>query len=103
MRPSRRRHDPSREDQTPNVPVNWRRLFGYLGPYKLRMALAIGALAVYSAVGLVFPLVIGNLINSLHTITAGQTPDFSLINSIAGGLLALFFIQAAFSFVQGYN
>src|SRR5215813_2423643 len=103
MRPSRRRKS-GEEREVPNVPVNWRRLFGYLSPYKLRMAAAIGALAIYSAVGLFFPLVIGQLLGAaLPIATKGQAPDFTQLNSIAAALVGLFFVQALFSFIQGYN
>src|SRR5260221_646500 len=104
MRPSRRRSSGDQSRETPNVPVKWRRLFGYLNPYKLRMAVALVALAIYSAVGLFFPLVIGQLLGAaLPTAATGQIPDFSQLNSIAAALVGLFFVQAAFSFIQGYN
>ncbi len=51
------------QDNTPKTPVNWRRLFSYLGPYKWRMALAILALAFGNAMGLAFPLVIVRLLD----------------------------------------
>src|SRR5258707_3543320 len=101
MRPNRgrsRSSDRSADRPTPDTPVNWRRLFGYLSPYKGRMALAILALVFYSAAGLVFPLVIGSLLQSVV-----QQKDFSQLNVIAVGLVALFLFQATISFVQSYN
>src|SRR5260370_24103246 len=88
----------SANDQTPATPVNWRRLFGYLSPYRGRMALAIIALVFYSTAGLVFPLVIGQLLGSV----VGQK-DFGQLNNIALGLVALFLFQAAVSFLHSYN
>src|SRR5258708_38782050 len=90
-----KRQDPA---QTPATPVNWRRLFGYLSPYRGRMFLAIIALVFYSAAGLVFPLIIGSLLGSV----VGQK-DFGQLNTIALGLVALFLFQAAGSFVQSYT
>ncbi len=50
--------------------VNWSRLFGYLKPYRGRMALAILALLLSTGFGLAFPLVI---IRQLTTATQQQT------------------------------
>jgi subfamily B ATP-binding cassette protein MsbA len=91
--------DPLKEQE--NVPrgsVRWGRLFGYLRPYRLRMAVAIGALIVSSAVGLLFPLVIVQL---LETVLNDRRLDS--LNALALGLMGLFFVQALFSFVQSYN
>ncbi len=97
-----RRRAPLRRAQdapdTPNTPVNWRRLLGYLRPYKGRMALAIGALAVTSGMSLAFPLVIVRLLDSVlkqHALTQ--------LNLLAGVLVVLFFLQAAFTFFQSYS
>ena len=77
--------------------VKWGRLFGYLRPYLGRMGLAILALLVSSGFGLAFPLVIVRL---LDTVTQG-TSDAPL-NTLAGLLVALFLLQATFTFVQSY-
>jgi ATP-binding cassette, subfamily B, bacterial MsbA len=97
---SRRRAKPKDEttDNTPNTPISWRRLFSYLGPYKFRMVIATLALALASAVGLAFPLVVGQLLQSV--LTQG---DISQLNNLALALSALFLFQAAFYFVQGFN
>ncbi|CAN5667526.1 ABC transporter ATP-binding protein [soil metagenome] len=97
-----RRRAPLRRAQdapdTPNTPVNWRRLLGYLRPYKKRMALAIGALAVTSAMSLAFPLVIVRLLDSVL-----KQHDLTQLNLLAGVLVVLFFLQAAFTFFQSYS
>ena len=85
-------------DTTPNTPINWRRLLGYLGPHKGRMALVIGALAVSSVTGLAFPLVIVQLLGSVL-----DQKDMGVLTNFTGILLVLFLIQASFAFVQGYN
>jgi subfamily B ATP-binding cassette protein MsbA len=77
--------------------VNWRRLFGYLWPYKGRMALAILSLLISGGFGLGFPLVIVRL---LDTVT--KSHDFGSLNSLALLLVGLFLVQAAFSFLQSY-
>ncbi len=77
--------------------VKWGRLFGYLKPYRGRMALAILALLVYSGFGLAFPLVIVRLLDA-----ATQSLDFKTLNGLAGLLVGIFLFQAAFSFLQNY-
>ena len=77
--------------------VNWGRLFGYLRPYAGRMGLAILALVVSTGLGLVFPLVIVRL---LDTVTKAK--DAGPLNTLAATLVAVFLVQALFSFLQGY-
>ncbi|MBX2999465.1 MAG: ABC transporter ATP-binding protein [Caldilineaceae bacterium] len=83
---------------TPDTPVNWRRLWGYLKPYRGRMALAIGALAVSSAMGLTFPLVIVRLLDSVL-----QQQDVAQLNWLTLALIGVFFVQASFTLVQTYT
>ncbi len=77
--------------------VDWRRLFGYLKPYRGRMALAILALLLSTGFGLAFPAVIVRL---LDTVT--QAREFGPLNMMAGTLIGIFLFQAAFSFLQSY-
>lgn len=77
--------------------VNWRRLFGYLTPYRGRMVLAILALVLSTGVGLAFPLVIVNLLDAVT-----KTGTTTSINMLAGLLVVLFLVQALFGFVQSY-
>ncbi|MEO7913145.1 MAG: ABC transporter ATP-binding protein [Roseiflexaceae bacterium] len=77
--------------------VNWRRLFGYLQPYRWRMALAILALLFSSGLGLAFPLVIVRLLESVT-----QAKNYGSLNGLALLLVGLFLVQAAFAFVQSY-
>src|SRR5258708_28629769 len=99
LRPGRSfrvRHDPSREAETPNTPIHWRRLFAYLAPYKTRMAVAIVALAIYSAIGLAFPLVIVQLLSPpLPPAGSGggaQSPHVTALNTFALRLGGLFLV-----------
>ncbi len=77
--------------------VNWLRMLSYLKPYTGRMILAMIALALSTAFGLAFPAVIVQL---LDTVTKGN--DGSQLNTLAGLLIGLFLVQAAFSFIQSY-
>lgn len=81
-----------------NTPINWRRLLGYLRPYKGRMALAILALALASAMGLSFPLVIVQLLDSVL-----KQQNLGQLNLLALALVGIFFLQAAFTFFQSYS
>lgn len=94
-RPVRR----SGEDRpTPDTPVNWRRLLGYLKPYRGRMALAIAALSVSSAMGLTFPLVIVQLLDSVL-----KEQNLAQLNWLTLALIGVFFVQASFSLVMSYT
>ncbi|HUN10438.1 MAG TPA: ABC transporter transmembrane domain-containing protein [Aggregatilineales bacterium] len=78
--------------------MNWRRLIGYLGPYKARMALAILALMLSAALNLVFPFVIGQVVNSVLT-----QRNFDLLNQITIGLLVVFVFRSITSLIENYN
>ena len=77
--------------------VAWGRLFGYLKPYRGRMALAILALLISSGFGLAFPLVIVRLLSSVT-----QSKSVAPLNNLAFLLGGIFLLQAAFSFLQSY-
>jgi ATP-binding cassette, subfamily B, bacterial MsbA len=77
--------------------VSWGRLFGYLKPYWGRMALAILALLASSGLGLAFPLIIVRLLDSVT-----QVKSDGPLNMLAGVLVGMFLLQAAFSFAQSY-
>ncbi len=86
------------ERPVPNTPINWWRLFRYLRPYGRRMALAIAALTVASAMNLTFPLVIVRLLDSVL-----QQRDLGQLNVLTLALVGVFFLQALFTLVQSYN
>ncbi len=77
--------------------VPWRRLFGYLRPHAGRMAVALVSLAISSAVGLVFPLLIGRTVTDM--LAQG---DVAQLDRLVLGLLALFAIMSVTSFISGY-
>jgi len=78
--------------------VSWRRLLGYLRPYKRWMVVAIVAMLISSAVGLLIPLAVGQMVNAL----AGQALGFNL-NQVVLGLVAVVAVQGVFSLVQTYS
>ncbi|HST00002.1 MAG TPA: ABC transporter transmembrane domain-containing protein, partial [Terriglobales bacterium] len=77
--------------------VNWFRLLGYLKPYRGRMILALLALVFSTGLGLAFPALIAQLLDSVT-----KTKDTTPLNMLAGLLIGVFLLQAAFSFVQSY-
>ncbi len=81
----------------PFTAVNWGRLFGYLRPYWGRMTLAILALLLATGFGLAFPALIVRLLDSV-TSTGGTNQ----LNLLAGVLVSVFLLQAAFNFLQSY-
>ncbi len=88
------------EQQDARVPlraVNWRRLLGYLKPYRGQMVLAIVALIFSTGFGLAFPAVIVQLLN-----TVTQAKNTTPLNLLAGVLVGIFLLQAAFNFLQSY-
>ncbi len=83
---------------TPKTPINWRRLFGYLAPHRVRLAIAIFGLLFGTGLGLIFPLVIADL---LGAVLAEQ--GYEALNALTLTLIGLFLAQAFFTFVQSYN
>lgn len=77
--------------------VPWRRLFGYLKPYKWRMVIALAALAISSGVSLLFPLLIGQTVTDIL-----NQGDGARLNQFVLLLLGLFVVMAVASYVQSY-
>jgi subfamily B ATP-binding cassette protein MsbA len=73
------------------------RLFRYLRPYWGAMSIAFIALIVGSALGLVFPWIMQNLVDAV----LGRG-DFAELNRITGFLIATFLIRSVFYYFQGY-
>ena len=90
------RSDP--DEEIPEGPVQWRRLIGYLGPYKVRLGLALIGLILSASTSLVFPAVISTVVDSV--LIAG---DLELLNRITLGLLAVFMASSVASFIERYN
>lgn len=87
--------------KAPNVQsireIRWGRLFGYVKPYRWRLALATIALVAGSAMGLILPLAVGQLVNAI----AESNAQFQL-NQVALALVGVVALQAIFSLVQTY-
>ena len=75
-----------------------RRLFAYLSPYRRRMLIAIVALLFSSALNLVFPWIIQNVIDSVLV-----QADLAALNQITILLIGTFIIRAVFSYLQVYH
>ena len=52
-------------DDLKSVPMQWRRMIGFLRPYKLRLLVSLGALVIGAGISLIFPQVIGQVIDSV--------------------------------------
>jgi subfamily B ATP-binding cassette protein MsbA len=74
------------------------RLLGYLRPYRARMIVAVIALVSGAALGLIFPLIIQNLIN-----TVLQSADLSQLNRITLLLIATFLIRSVMYYFEVYS
>ncbi len=99
MRMRRRRRGNAEEvDELNDVPMQWRRMLGYLRPYKARLLLALAALTISAALSLIFPAVIGNVVDSVLSVG-----DETLLNSITLALLAVFLFRSLTSFLEVYN
>jgi subfamily B ATP-binding cassette protein MsbA len=84
--------------EVPDIPMNWRRLFRYLSPYKARLALAILALISSAVLSLVFPGVISNVVDSVL-----KQNNVQLLDQITVGLLFVFFLRSVTSLIENYN
>ena len=78
--------------------MQWRRLLRYLLSHKPRLLLATIGLVFASALSLVFPAVIQEVIDSVFT-----DADITLLDTITLLLLAVFVFRSLASFVQNYN
>lgn len=74
-----------------------RRLLGYLRPYRGPMAIAVISLLVGSVLGLVFPLIMQGLVNSVF----GQS-SYQELNRITLVLIGTFLLRSIFYYYQIY-
>ncbi len=84
--------------ETPEGPVDWRRLIRYLRPYRGRMAIAIVALILSAGLSLVFPAVIQNVVDSVLV-----NHDVTLLDRITVFLLGVFLLRSITSLIENYN
>jgi subfamily B ATP-binding cassette protein MsbA len=76
----------------------YRRLLGFVRPYRRRMILAIIALVVGTLLGLVMPLVVRGVVD-----VGLVERNLALLNRLTALLALVFLTQAFFSFVNRYN
>ncbi len=77
-----------------------RRLGAFIRPYRRHFALAMLGVVVASGLGLVFPRIMGTLVDT--ALVESTLQDLSRIDGIALLLLAVFVAQAAFSYLRVY-
>jgi subfamily B ATP-binding cassette protein MsbA len=97
MRSSRRRRRPEEEIETPDIPVNWRRLFGYLRPYLGLMAVGFVGLVTAGGLSLVFPTVIQQVVD-----TVLAAADTTLLDTLVLALLGVFALQSVATLLETY-
>jgi ATP-binding cassette, subfamily B, bacterial MsbA len=84
--------------EVPEGPMEWQRLLSYLSPYKARLAVALIALVGSSVLSLVFPGVIIQVVDSVLV-----NGNEQLLTQITIGLLLVFLLRSATSFLENYN
>jgi subfamily B ATP-binding cassette protein MsbA len=95
----RRRNQRLTDDvETPEGPVQWRRMFAYLGRYKWRLVLALLATTVSAGLSLVFPIVIRDVVDSVL-----EQQNRELLNQVTVFLLGVFLLRTVTSFLDVYN
>src|SRR5690242_13830511 len=97
MRRGRRAAKSEDSGPTPDVPVNWGRMFGYLRPYWKQIAVAFVALLISSALSLVFPAVIQRVVDSVLVANDGH-----LLDQITIVLIVVFIVRSVSSFFETY-
>lgn len=88
---------PTQENPLRQNPREVRRLLGYLRPYRGPMAIAVISLLVGSVLGLVFPLIMQGLVNSVF----GQS-SYQELNRITLVLIGTFLLRSIFYYYQIY-
>ncbi|MBZ0307752.1 MAG: ABC transporter ATP-binding protein/permease [Anaerolineae bacterium] len=87
-----------RDRPVPDVPIDARRILHYLRPYWKRMALACIALLGATLLGLIFPMVVKNLLDEVLLLESSAQ-----LNRLTLGLMGVFLLQSVFKFVQNYQ
>ena len=83
--------------KTPNLKES-RRLIAYLKPYRGHMTVATIALLIGAGMGLVFPLILQGLINTIFA-----QGSLSQLNRITLFLIVMFFVRAVFMYIESYQ
>jgi subfamily B ATP-binding cassette protein MsbA len=97
-RPALATEAPERVPVTRQRLVGYRRLLGYVQPYRARMIIALLALSAATLLGLAMPLVVQNVVDLIFVAGGGR-----LLNQLTALLALILFCQAIFSFINRYN
>lgn len=79
-----------------------RRLFSFLAPHRGAVIAGVVAVAISGALGLVFPLLVRDLLNSAFQPGVAPTLASAELNRVAFILLGLMLVQAVFNFLRVY-
>jgi ATP-binding cassette, subfamily B, bacterial MsbA len=95
----RRRRQPATDEdrEVPEGSVQWRRMVAYLARYWKLVVIALVATTVSAGLSLVFPLVVGDVVDSV----LGQG-DIALLDQFTIFLLFVFLLRSLSSFVETY-
>ncbi|MBE2269072.1 MAG: ATP-binding cassette domain-containing protein [Anaerolinea sp.] len=86
------------EEETPDIPIPWRRLIGYVRPYTGYMVIAFVALVLSSLLSLVFPAMIQRVVDSVLIAN-----DIALLDQITIILLGVFLLRALTQLIETYT
>ncbi len=96
----REKRTPEEEaDELRDVPMQWRRMLAYLLPYKGRLALALVSLLIGAGLSLVFPAVIGTVMNVV--LAAGPDGE-TVLNQITLVLMAVFLLRSITTWIESF-
>ncbi|PZR97998.1 MAG: ABC transporter ATP-binding protein [Candidatus Chloroheliales bacterium] len=76
----------------------YRRLLGYLRPFRGRFAIGAASLIISTLLGLVLPWVVQHLVDSVFT-----QRDRDMLNLITFSMIGVFVLQSIFNYIQTYN
>ena len=104
LRPRRRIGYRPSSDEADSPPIRdqlgqFRRLFAFLRPYRRWLAVAFVGVVVAASLGLVFPLIMGGLVDS----ALGEEGTTATLDRIALLLLGVFIVQGAFNYLRIYG
>ncbi len=88
---------PNPSGETPDIPMNWRRLLSFVTPYWKQMLVAFLALLASSALSLVFPAVIQRVVDLVLV-----AKDSHLLDQITIFLLIVFIVRSLTSLAETY-
>ena len=78
-----------------------RQMFAFVRPYRWRLIVGTAAVVVAAGLGLVFPAIMGSLVDSALGSDAAE--NTARLNVFAIGLLVVFAVQAVFNYIRSFN